>query len=422
MSPILKRTRRSSQRPPQFAIIILIRMKKYFFLLVIAGVVIILGLGLYFFSHQQRVPELLMLKYTLAAGDTIEQSLLENGIAATQIPLLTTALRQVFNPRLARVGDTYEVYYSSGGFWEKFYYYPQGPIYYEVIRSTFPGGLAVSRPMKMKLTHQIRQLRGTIQNSLWESMSSQQIPPEIIIRFAEIFSWQIDFFTDTRNNDEYRLYYEVAKSEEREFPGNILAAQYVSQQKTYTAIFYPPKNNPGAYSPTFYYDLSGESLSRAFLKAPLNYRRISSYFSRSRFHPILKIYRPHLGIDYAAPTGTPVSTIGDGTVTFAGWQGGFGRLVIVRHPNGYISSYGHLSRIARGISPGKKIVTGQLLGYVGATGLATGPHLDFRIKKDNRYINFLKMSLPAQKKIPESDWPDFVRTRNKYLQALSQIQ
>lgn len=395
-------------------------MKKYLIITLI--IVVGISAGFYFFLQQHKKPELLYLKYTLSAGDTIEQSLLENGISPTQIPLLTTTLNKVFNPRFARVGDTYEVYYSSGGIWEKFYYYPAGSTYYEVLRSSFSGGEPIARIIKMKLVRQTRCLSGKIKNSLWETMIAAGIQPEIIIRFAEIFSWQIDFLTDTRNDDEYRLYYEIEKSADREFTGNILAAQYISQQKTYTAIFYPPGSASNTYSPTFYYDLSGESLSRAFLRAPLNYRRISSYFSRSRFHPILKIYRPHLGIDYAAPTGTPVSSIGDGTVTFSGWRGGFGRLVVVRHPNGYVSSYGHLSRIARGISPGKKVVAGQLLGYVGATGMATGPHLDFRIKKNNQYINFLKLSFPPNKKIPESEWANFVRIRNKYLVELTKTQ
>ncbi|RMG03426.1 MAG: M23 family metallopeptidase [Nitrospirae bacterium] len=132
----------------------------------------------------------------------------------------------------------------------------------------------------------------------------------------------------------------------------------------------------------------------------MRFRYISSRFSYRRKHPVLKIYRPHLGVDYAAPTGTPVSAAGNGRVIYAGWKGAYGKCVIIRHPNGYVTYYGHLSRIKSGIRRGKAVTQGQVIGYVGKTGLATGPHLDYRVKKNGKFINPLRMSLPRGKRIP----------------------
>jgi len=171
-----------------------------------------------------------------------------------------------------------------------------------------------------------------------------------------------------------------------------------------------------------YYDAEGNSLQRVFLKSPLNYRRISSYFSRRRFHPILKIYRPHYGVDYAAPTGTPVVTIGDGRVVYAGWKGGLGRYVEIRHNNVYTSCYGHLSRFAKGIRRGARVRQGQVIGYVGATGLATGPHLDFRVKRFGSYVNPLTVDYPRAEPLPEDKKDEFFARRDSILQGLKPTQ
>jgi len=246
-------------------------------------------------------------------------------------------------------------------------------------------------------------------------MKKEGISNELILNFADIFSWEIDFLTDPRKGDSFQMIWERYISPEGNvlMEGRILAAQYVNQGKKYTAIFYQdPEGHRGYFTP------DGKSLRKSFLRSPLHYRRISSYFSYRRFHPILKIYRPHLGIDYAAPTGTPVSSIGDGVVIFAGWNGGFGKQVKIKHPNGYITSYGHLSRIAKGVRRGKKVYQGQVIGYVGATGLATGPHLDFRISKNGRYYNFLKMRLPRAASVKEAYFDDFNKKKTLYVYYL----
>ena len=170
-----------------------------------------------------------------------------------------------------------------------------------------------------------------------------------------------------------------------------------------------------------YYDAAGKALKKAFLKAPLNFRRISSYFSTGRFHPVLKIYRPHHGLDYAAPAGTPVSAVGDGEVSFAGRKGQYGNLVVIKHRNGWKTYYGHLSKIEKGVWKGKYAEQGQVIGYVGATGLATGPHLHYEIRTGKKPVNPLKVKFPGGEPIPKSLMAGFEERKNKLDYQLASI-
>ncbi|RKY57901.1 MAG: hypothetical protein DRP95_06495 [Candidatus Latescibacterota bacterium] len=167
-----------------------------------------------------------------------------------------------------------------------------------------------------------------------------------------------------------------------------------------------------------YYTLEGKSLRKMFLKSPLRYRRISSNFSRRRFHPILRRYMPHWGVDYAAPPGTPVHATADGVVVFRGYKGPNGNMVILRHRNGYRTYYLHRSRFARGIRKGKKVKQGQVIGYVGATGLATGPHLDYRVRKGRRFVNPLKLRASNAQPVSRRYWEEFQRVRDRYVRIL----
>ncbi|MDD5222632.1 MAG: peptidoglycan DD-metalloendopeptidase family protein [bacterium] len=193
-----------------------------------------------------------------------------------------------------------------------------------------------------------------------------------------------------------------------------MAAEYQNGGETYTAIFFEDPKGRGDY-----YDQEGKSIRRAFLKSPVKFSRISSGFTHRRFHPVLKIFRPHLGVGYAAPRGTPIWAIGDGTIVARGWMGGAGKAVRIKHPNGYITSYGHLSRFARGISPGVKVKQQQVIGYVGATGLATGPHLDFRVKKNGKFVNSLTIQGPRAQAVDRAYLPNFNLHRQKIAQAFN---
>jgi murein DD-endopeptidase MepM/ murein hydrolase activator NlpD len=238
-------------------------------------------------------------------------------------------------------------------------------------------------------------LRGTIKDNLVSSMENGPGGLLLALQLSDIFAWDIDFTTDLRNNDTYKIAVEglYIDGTFRKY-GDILAAEFMNNGETYHAYRYE------ANGKTDYYNEEGKSLRKAFLKAPLNFRRISSFFSKGRMHPILKINRPHHGLDYAAPAGTPVSVAGDGMVVFAGNRGQYGKVVIVRHMNGYHTYYGHLSRIARGMKRGKHALQGQVIGYVGSTGLATGPHLHYEMRIHDKPVNPLSIKIPRGSALP----------------------
>ncbi|GHT41101.1 hypothetical protein AGMMS49921_03630 [Endomicrobiia bacterium] len=247
-------------------------------------------------------------------------------------------------------------------------------------------------------------------------MASQDIPINIILSFADIFAWQIDFLADTRQGDTFSILYEVKRVNKTNelLTSNIIAAQYKTASKTYKAFYFKTKNGTSGY-----FDETGKSLKSAFLKAPLQFRRVSSHFSTGRMHPILKCIRPHLGIDYAAPIGTPVSSVGDGIVVKAGGNRGFGNLVVIKHPNGYETYYGHLSKYGKGIKEGTRVKQEQVIGYVGMTGLATGPHLDFRIKLNGNFFNYMTIKQPPTTILRGEDKKEFKTKVQNFNNAIS---
>ena len=338
--------------------------------------------------HRQ-VPQPISYQKEIMPGDTLLSSLSTVLFAPQERQEIITALQEVFNPRLCKPGHRYEVLCNDQNQWTSFKYHTGGIEYYEVHRDT--AGAVQAQKVTATSTLTSKTSRGTIQSSLWEAMSSKGIPAEVIMGFADIFAWQIDFLTEPRAGDTYKVTWESMVND-RGDPvqhGLITGAQYIASGKTYTAVLYRFPNGKHEY-----FTPQGKSLRRAFLRAPLQFRRISSYFTKRRFHPVHKIYRPHLGIDYAAQAGTPVSSIGSGRIVLAGWKGGYGKCVRIRHANGYVSQYGHLSRYAQGIKTGTMVSQGQLIGYVGSTGVSTGAHLDFRVEKNNKPINFLALNIP----------------------------
>jgi murein DD-endopeptidase MepM/ murein hydrolase activator NlpD len=262
----------------------------------------------------------------------------------------------------------------------------------------------------------VGHLGGVIRANLYSALPEDDRSTQLAMELSDIFSWDVDFNTDLRKGDTFRVVVEELwlKNEFRRY-GNILAAELVIDGETFRAFRF------AAGGPENYYDDSGKSLRRAFLKAPLSYRRISSGFTRKRLHPILKTVRPHLGVDYAAPTGTPVSSTGDGTVAFAGYKGPNGKLVIVRHGNGYTTSYGHLSRFGKGIRAGTRVRQGDVIGYVGATGRATGPHLDYRMKRNGVFLNPLKVAPPRGGAVASARMDDFRAMRDRMRGVLAGI-
>jgi len=263
---------------------------------------------------------------------------------------------------------------------------------------------------------EIAGVGGAIEGSLFESVIDAGEQPELALRLAEIFGYDLDFYTDPRPGDTFRVAVEKKKLENGEFAayGRILAAEYVNGRRPYCAVLFHDAAGRAAY-----FTPEGKSLKKAFLHSPLKFAApISSHFNLHRFHPILKEYRAHPGIDYAAPVGTPVQAIGDGRVTFAGWKGGAGNFVEIQHSNGYSTSYMHLSRVL--VRAGQRVEQGQRIGLVGMTGLATGPHLDFRIQKRGQYLNFERLPLPAADPVSKRDWNAFAAARDEALSKMPQ--
>jgi murein DD-endopeptidase MepM/ murein hydrolase activator NlpD len=229
----------------------------------------------------------------------------------------------------------------------------------------------------------------------------------LALNLSDIFAWDIDFTTALRKGDTFRILVEgLYRDGEFKKYGSILAAEFVNDGALSRAYRFEVDGRAD------YYDAEGRSLRKAFLKAPLSFRRISSGFSKSRLHPVLKIRRAHNGTDYVAPKGTPVSAIGNGQVLAAGHQGGYGKLVVIHHSNGYKTFYGHLSGIAKGVRKGAGVAQGQLIGTVGSTGISTGPHLHFEMRVNDRPVNPRKVEIPAGQPVPEALLSSFHAARD----------
>ncbi len=263
-----------------------------------------------------------------------------------------------------------------------------------------------AQKVDIQLKKRIGSLYITIRDNLIYSMPGTHSEyHRLALDLSDIYSWDIDFFTDIRNGDSVKIIVEELWAGEvfRGY-GNILASEFINDGKLYSAYRF----EHDGYSD--YYDSDGKSLRKTLLKSPLRFSYISSRFSNRRFHPVLRTYRPHLGVDYAAPYGTPVSASGSGKVIFAAYKGQNGKMVRIRHSGGYETYYGHLSKIPKKIRKGVKVSQGDIIGYVGSTGLSTGPHLDYRVKRNGKFINPLKMKLPRNKSIPGSKMAEFDKT------------
>lgn len=262
---------------------------------------------------------------------------------------------------------------------------------------------------KKEVTTKIEMAEGVIESSLWNAMTDAGCDPYLTLKLSDIYAWTVDFF-GIQSGDTFKVVYEHQFVEEESIGiGNILAS-YLNNNGEGHYAYYFEQGGRGEY-----FDKDGTNLRRTFLKAPLNYRRISSTFTHARKHPITKVVRPHYGVDYAAPSGTPVHTIGDGTVIEKGWDNkGGGNYVKIRHNSTYTTTYMHLKGFAKGLKKGSKVKQGDLIGYVGSTGMSTGPHLDFRLNKNGKYINPLTFDSPSAEPLKDENRTAFDEIINKY--------
>jgi murein DD-endopeptidase MepM/ murein hydrolase activator NlpD len=244
----------------------------------------------------------------------------------------------------------------------------------------------VDRPLETE----VMRLEGEIESSLFGAVEKAGGDPDLAVRIAEIYQWDIDFLRDLQRGDRFSVVVACDRVEGRFYRwGTVYAARFSNRGRNLDAVAYPDDSGRLGY-----YDAQGKPLQKQFLRSPLEFSRITSRFSMRRFHPVLKRTMPHYGVDYGAPVGTPVRATGAGVVSFAGSSGGAGRMVTIRHANGYETNYLHLSRFGSGIHSGTRVGQGQVIGFVGSSGLSTGPHLDFRVRQNGRWINPLAISSP----------------------------
>jgi len=354
--------------------------------------------------------------HTIALGDNLYQVLVNHGVNVQEVGGLIAAWRSLPELQKLRPGEILELILTRDS--QRLEKVRYQNMHGQVLATTrTEQGWTTSRYAKPVVVTSALA-RGAIKDSLYQSAEEENIDFELALALADIFAWDIDFFVDLRPGDHYAfLYGKRFRDGKLVGDGRIVAAHFHNGSKRHRAYYYQA---PGKRAD--YYDDQGNSLRKVFLKSPLRYSRISSGFSKRRLHPILKIYRPHPGVDYAAPTGTPVAAVGDGRVISRRWKNGYGRFIAIRHNSRYVTSYGHLHRYASKIKVGSNVKQGQVIGYVGASGLATGPHLDFRMKKDGRFVNPLKNRLPAARPVPPNYLSDFKKRVASLEEELAQTQ
>ena len=332
------------------------------------------------------------------------------GAGRQSIHQLSTIHDTVFNVRSLRAGKPYYAYYSNDSAAVLHHFvYIESPTDYIVF--TLPDSLTAQRGKK-EIHKEMRSAQATIKTSLWNAVVGAGLDMQLALKLSDIYAWNIDFF-GLQAQDSFTVYYEELFVDTQSIGiGNIHAAIFTHAGKPFHAYYYAYDDKQG------YWDEQGNSLKKAFLKAPLQFSRISSHFSYARKHPVHKTIRAHTGVDYAAPSGTPVMSIGDGVVIERAYKGGGGNTVKIRHNGTYTTAYLHLSKFGPGISVGTHVKQGQVIGYVGNTGTSTGPHLDFRVWQNGQPINPLKLESPPVEPIPEMQQAAFDSVRQQLYHQL----
>ena len=334
------------------------------------------------------------------------------GLSQQEAYNLTEATKEVFDVKTLRVGKQYRAYYKDSVL--KYLVYDRDKASSIVFDCTAPYAAWV---YEKPVTVEQRYADVTITSSLWVDMRAAGVSPLLIVSLSDIYAWTVDFFA-LQEGDRFRVLYE-----ERMCDGEVIAVDTVRYAvfshggDDFPMVMFDQKDGGNMW-----WNEKGESMRKAFLKAPLNYSRISSGFSYARKHPVTRKVQPHTGVDYAAPAGTPVMTIGDGVVTSVKYEGAGGNTVRIRHNSVYSTAYLHLSKYAKGLKAGQRVRQGEVIGYVGSTGRSTGPHLDFRVWKNGTPINPLKMESPPAEPIKDSNKEAFAETSAKYKAQIDSIQ
>jgi hypothetical protein len=320
----------------------------------------------------------------------------------------------VFDVRRIKAGNNYSAYYTQDSVPQLVYLvYQKSQTDFIVFH--FEDSLYVESFIK-PTTVRTRTGKFVVETSLWNAIVDADMNMELALQLSDVYAWTVDFF-GIQKGDGFKVYYDELFVDTVSIGiSKIHAASYMHGDKELFAIFYENGDVSG------FWDLDGNNMKKAFLKAPLSFSRISSKFTYARKHPIYKVVRPHTGVDYAAPMGTPVMAIGDGVVTFKGYKGGGGHTVKIKHNSTYESAYLHLSKYGKGIESGARVKQGQVIGYVGSTGASTGPHLDFRVWKNGTPIDPLKMDSPPTEPIPSNARVEFDSVKTVMMQLLDSIK
>ncbi|MFV0553778.1 MAG: peptidoglycan DD-metalloendopeptidase family protein [Mangrovibacterium sp.] len=354
-------------------------------------------------------------QYAVKRNQNLSDILSAEGVSYPTLLQLIDNSKEIFDVRRMKVGNAYYFLRTQNDSTAQasYFVYEKDVVNYVVFQlndslMTYEGAKEV--------THVMKSTSGIITSSLWNSLMENGASPVLAVELADVYAWTIDFFGIQRG-DSYKVIYEESYVDSVQV--GIRAIHACLFDHMGSSYYGFPFVQDSVRS---FYNEKGESLRKAFLKAPLNYKRVSSGFSNARKHPVLKIVRPHHGVDYAAPTGTPVMSIGDGTVVKKAYQkGGAGYYLKVKHNSVYTTTYMHLSRYAKGIHEGARVTQSQVIGYVGATGVATGPHLDFRVQKNGSYINPLKMESPPVEPVHEANMSAYTVLKDSLMTELNAV-
>ena len=349
----------------------------------------------------------------ISKGQNLFSALRAQNLPRDLAEAISGNLKRLINLRKMKPGDSFEVRLNPQGQFLSFTYQASPLDLYQL--SLHPSGQWLATKKEVPVEKYWVRVSGEVFSSLFESLDQMGERDTLILDFADIFAWDIDFHSDPQPGDRFEMVVEKYFVQDTFVKyGRILYAGYQGESRKHEAFFFAPAGERGDY-----YTSQGESLRKAFLRSPLKFTRISSGYSKSRYHPILGGTRPHLGVDYAAPQGNPVWAVADGTVLFCGWNGGYGKQIMIKHPKGYQSTYGHLSGFAPGMAEGRPVHQKQTIGYVGSTGLSTGPHLDFRLSRNGVYRNPLKEISPRAPSLSKDQMDDFRKSTRPVLHWVS---
>jgi murein DD-endopeptidase MepM/ murein hydrolase activator NlpD len=365
---------------------------------------------------EQAEPEDRWVEGEVAPGDSLAVLFEREGIPGTEAERIFAALRPHMDLGAIRAGQTFRLEFTGNGAFKSFEF--RHSLEHSVRVERGEGGTLSAAVVRAPTETRVIEIGGTIDSSLYATMREQDEDMSLVAFFVDVFAYDLNFYVDTHKGDSFRILVE------KEYLGadflrygRILAAEYRGKAGTFRAFWW---KEPGGAEGN-YYDEKGNSLERTFLKTPLKYARVSSKFNPRRMHPVLHVTRGHWGVDYAAPTGTPIWAAAAGKIVFRGRRGGAGNCIIVQHDNGLQTVYMHLSKFRKGHQVGSRVRAKDVIGYVGASGLATGPHLHFGVKQNGRYIDPLKLKMTRGRSVVARHMPAFRREAAQLEVRLAQV-